>query len=241
MRGLYERLRFYAKVNWIKTVYFNFRMFPFAVARKLPVYFYGSVKFSHLSGTIRIEAPIRRGMIGFGQPYESISRSKGTAELFLAGSMVFYGHVQFGKDYFVYVAKDAILSMGHMASLGGNGKIMCYDHITFGLYARLGFESQVMDSNFHQMIDTETGERFPMKQPVAIGDYNYFGNRVSVMPGARTGGYVTVASSSLLTQDYSGLGENVLIGGIPAKLLRRNISRDWEGEKQNIETWLAVF
>ncbi|HLN94158.1 MAG TPA: hypothetical protein VK183_00885 [Flavobacterium sp.] len=240
MEGFRSKLQWWWNVNWLKTVYFNFRMFPFSIARQLPVVFYGKVHFANLSGRFRINAPIRRAMIGFGQPYENITRSKGTAELFLAGEIIMSGHVQFGKDYFVYVAETARLEMGHMASLGGNGKIMCYRQIVFGDYARLGFESQVMDSNFHEMIDTESGSVYPMTQPIALGNYNYFGNRISVMPGTTTGDYCTVATMSLLNRDYSGLGRNILIGGIPARLLKENISRNWEGEQINLEKWLIV-
>ena len=74
---------FFWSVNWLKTYYFNFKMFPYAIARKLPVYFYGKVKLSSLKGTITIEAPIKKAMIGFGQRYELVSQSKKTAQLVL--------------------------------------------------------------------------------------------------------------------------------------------------------------
>lgn len=240
MKGWRNKWGIWRKVNWIKTVYFNFKMLPFSVALKLPVWFYGRVKFSNLSGRIILQGSVRRGMVGFGQPYESITRSKGTAELFLAGDLVVSGHVQFGKDYFVYVAPNAKLTMGHMSSLGGNGKIFCYEKVSFGQYARLGFESQVMDSNFHEMIDTESGQAFAMIQAISIGNYNYFGHRISVMPGTQTGDYCTVASMSLVNADYTDLGPHVLVGGIPAKLIRRNITRNWEKEKPMLEEWLVI-
>jgi acetyltransferase-like isoleucine patch superfamily enzyme len=240
MGNFSERLKFNCKVNWIKTLYFNFSKFPFATAKKLPVYFYGSVKLKSIKGEITIDAPIRKAMIGFGQPYEIITRSKRTAELCLDGKMIFKGHIQFGIDYFIHIAEGATLEMGHMSSLGNNGKIICYDKITFGKFARIGFESQIMDSSFHQMIDTQTNEKIPMTAPVRIGNYNYFGNRISVMPDTVTPDYCTVASNSVCNKDYTPEGNNILIGGIPAKLLRQNISRDWAGEQENMEKWLIV-
>jgi acetyltransferase-like isoleucine patch superfamily enzyme len=244
LRTTYRDMRNQAKqfwaVNWTKTLYFNFKKFPFSTAIKLPVYFYGSVKFSSISGQIVLDAPVKKAMIGFGQPYEIITRSKGTAEICLKGAIVFKGHVQFGKDYFVYIDENARCEMGHMASLGGNGKIICYSHIVFGDYARIGFESQVMDSNFHQMIDTTTNEKLPMAGPIRIGNYNYLGNRISVMQHTITPDYCTVASNSVCNKDYTAFGNNVLIGGIPAKLLRENISRDWVNEKALLDQWLIV-
>ena len=181
LRKLYQRCIFIISVNWVKTLYFNFRMFPLNQAIKLPVYFYGSVKFKHLTGKITINAPLKKGMIGFGQAYEIMSRSKGIAELSLEGTVTFYGHVQFGKDYFVFVGPNASLKMGNMASLGNSGKIICYENIELGNFARIGFESQLSDTTAHQMMNTVTGEKYPMTTPIRIGNFNYISNRVTVL------------------------------------------------------------
>lgn len=234
------RLQLYWSVNWTKTLYFNFRKFPLSIAKKIPVYFYGSVKFNDISGKIIFDTPIKNGMIGFGQQYELPTRAKGISEICLYGTIIFKGHVQFGKDYFIYVGKNARLEMGHMASMGGNGKIICYNEIIFGDYSRIGFESQLMDSNFHQMIDTVRGEKLPFTGPIKLGNYNYFGNRISIMQNTLTPDYCTVASNSVCNKDYTTFGNYILIGGIPAKLLRKNISRDWKNEKALLDQWLII-
>lgn len=240
LRFLYNQLKFYYSVNWIKTLYFNFNKFPFQTAKKLPVFFYGPVKFGSLSGQILINAPIRKAMIGFGQPYEMNTVHKGIAEINLSGTLTFNGHVQFGKDYFVHIKEGAFCEFGHMASLASNGKVICVEKISLGNYARLGSECQIIDTNFHAMIDTENGKTFKMTAPIQIGNYNFISNRVSIMKGTVTPDYCTIASNSLCTKDYSSLGENVLIGGISAKLLKNNISRDWKGEMENMHKWLII-
>ncbi len=240
LRKLYKKTQFYYSINWTKTLYFNFAKFPFSVAQKLPVYFYGSVKLENISGEIIINAPIESGMIGFGQSYEIISRSKGTAELNLEGKMVCNGHVQFGKDYFVYVAPNATLEMGNMASLGHSGKIICYNSITLGNFARIGYESQLCDTTVHQMIDTVTSEKYPITAPIQLGNYNYISNRVTILSKTITPNFCTIASNSVCAKDYTSLGQNILIGGMPAQLLKSNISRDWDGEMEDLMKWLAV-
>ncbi len=240
LRFLFKQLKFYYSVNWIKTLYFNFKKFPFQIAKRLPVFFYGPVKFSSLSGQILINAPIKKAMIGFGQPYEMNTIHKGIAEINLSGTVTFKGHMQFGKDYFLYIKKGAFCEFGHMASLASSGKIICAERINLGNYARLGSECQIIDTNFHTMLDTESGEVFKMTDPIQIGNYNFISNRVSIMKGTVTPDYCTIASNSLCTKDYSSLGENKLIGGIPCKLLKNNISRDWKGEMENMDKWLII-
>lgn len=221
-------------VNWIKTLYFNFKMFPIQTAKKLPVFFYGPVKFSKLTGKFIIDAPVERGMVGFGQPYEMTTKGIGIAEIVLRGEIICKGRVQFGKDYFILVDTDAVLSLGNMASMASMAKLICTHKITFNDFARIGSESEVIDTDFHQMINLETNEKHPINRPIILGAYNYIGRRVLILKGTVTPDYCTVASSTLCNKNYSGLGGNVLIGGIPAKLLKTQISRDWEGEHERM-------
>ncbi len=240
LRNIKRKFKIAWTINWVKTVYFNFKMFPFAIAKKLPVFFYGSVKFTSLKGTIKIEAPIKTGMIGFGQPYEMTTRSCGIAEFFLEGKFIIKGHIQFGKDCFVYIKKGAQLQMGHMASLASSGKIICTNTISLGEWARIGSESQLIDTNFHQMINTNTGDKTHTNNAITIGDYNFVSNRVSIMSNTITPEFCTIASNSLTNKDYSLFGKNILIGGLPSKLLKENISRDWDGERKSLEKNLIV-
>lgn len=240
LRKIYQKMKFYYSINWTKTLYFNFKKLPFPIAQKLPIYFYGSVKLKNISGRVSINAPIKSGMIGFGQSYEIITRSKGTAELSLEGEIILNGHVQFGKDYLIHVAQNAILEIGNMSSLGHSGKIICFDKIILGNFARIGYESQLCDTTAHQMIDTVTCIKYPLTAPIKLGSYNYISNRVTILSKTITPNFCTVASNSLCTKDYTSLGENILIGGIPAKLIKNNISRDWDGEMSQMNEWLIV-
>jgi acetyltransferase-like isoleucine patch superfamily enzyme len=239
-RSFYHKLQFYYTVNWTKTVYFNFKKFPFATAKKLPVFFYNKVKFTSIEGDIKIEGEIKNGMIGFGQPYEINTRHKGIAEIIILGKITFKGKFQFGKDYLVFVGENASCELGNMASMASNAKLICTEKIVLGNYARLGSESQIIDTNFHDMIDTETGEKFKKSAPIFIGNYNFISNRVTIQKGTKTPDFCTIASNSLCTKDYTSLGNNILIGGIPASFIRNNISRDWQGEKKELDDFLTI-
>lgn len=240
LKNLYHRMCFYLKINWYKTLYFNFKMFPYPIAKKLPVYIYEWVKFNNLSGKILIDAPIKRGMIGFGQPYEMTKRGIGISEFEISGKIIFKGHFQSGKDLLLVVRKNAICEFGHMSSIARLGKIICIEKITLGNYARLGSESQIIDTNFHKMINKVSGETLPLTAPILIGNYNFISTRVTILQKTKTPDFCTIASNTLCNKDYSTLGENILIGGIPANLLKNNISRDWEGEQILLEKALII-
>ena len=178
-------------------------------------------------------------MIGFGQAYEMSSRSAKTAEIVLKGQLIFKGYTQFGKDYFIFIGDNAILEFGDMSSMASNGKIICTNKITFNDHARAGSECQVIDTNFHDMFNTKTGEKYEKSKPIVLGKYNFIGARVSIMKGTKTPDYCTIATNTLTNTDYTNFGDNILLGGIPAQLLKENISRDWEGERARMERHLV--
>jgi acetyltransferase-like isoleucine patch superfamily enzyme len=238
LHKIINKIKSILKINWIKTIYFNFKKFPFEDAIKIPVVFYGKVKFQDISGEIIINAPLKKGMISFGKPYEMQTVHKGIAEIMFSGKIIFKGYAQFGKDYFVHVKNNAVLEMGDMSSIASSGKIICTKEIIFGNYARLGSECQVIDTNFHELIDTMTGEKFPVNKSIKIGNYNFISNRVTILSKTITPDNCIVASNSVCSKDYSNFGINILIGGVPSKLIRENISRNWEEEKEKLDAFL---
>jgi maltose O-acetyltransferase len=53
--------------------------------------------------------------------------------------------------------------------------------------------------------------------PVTIGNDVWIGGRVVITPGVTLGDNVVVASGAVVTKNFP---DNVLIGGVPAKVLR---------------------
>lgn len=234
LRRVKQRFKFYWSINWAKTIYFNLKMFPLKIAKRLPVFIYGNTKLTSLKGKVVINGLIERGMIGFSQDYEMNKVNAGLGEISIDGILIFNGYCQFGKDVFLCVKKDALCELGNMSSIGSRGKVICTESIVLGQYARFGSECQIIDTNFHDIIDLKTKEKLNKTRPIVIGDYNFISNRVSIMKGTITSRNTTIASNTLCNKDYTHLGEHVLIGGVPAKLLKNNIKRDWESESHSM-------
>lgn len=240
LRKNYRKFKYLIKINWFKTLYFNFKVFPYEIAKKLPVYFFGKVSFQDLSGTVLINGPIKSGMIGFGQRFELAKCEKGVAEVSISGRLVFNGPMHFGKDVFLYVGSTAYCEFGYMSALGSDVRLVCTERISIGDWSGIGYESQVIDTNSHPMKNSSTGEYYPMTGPIEIGSHNTFSNRVSIMANTKTPDYCIIASNSVCNKDYTGLGKKILIGGVPAKLLKENYIRDWEGEYELLKHWKKV-
>lgn len=235
LRNKRKSLKSYLAVNWFQTYRLNYKMFPKEVARQLPVYIYGKVKCTDLSGKIILGEKVHRKMIRIGFNYEKDTIHTGAVELSIGGVLEFEGYAQIAKDCFLYVGKNGYCKLGNMVGIASRSKLMCDDAITVGDWTRISAESQIYDTDFHEFVNPETQEQFPMTGPVRIGDHNFIGYRSSIKKNTITPSYCTVASNSLCSSDYSTWGENVLIGGVPAKKLKDNFTRVWEKEKEQLK------
>jgi len=234
LKKIYLKIKFFFSINWIKTIYLNFKKLPYNQAKKIPIIIYGPLKLYGLKGEIIIDAPIKMGMIGLGQKFEMQTIDKGIAEINIMGKLYFEGPAYIGKDFFIHVGKNAVLRIGKMIRVGSNVKIVCKKQITIGEWTGIGYESQISDSNYHPMKNTLTNKQYKLLKSISIGSFNSIANRCSIMGGTLTLKNCVIASNSLCNKNYNSFGSEILLGGIPAKLLNENYIRDWESEKERL-------
>jgi acetyltransferase-like isoleucine patch superfamily enzyme len=225
----------FLSIRWLRTLYFNFKMFEFNTAIKLPVFFYGKIKFNSLKGKIIINAPIRRGMAKFGYNLEIIKKAIGVSELQIDGIFIINGAFHTGIDSIIIIQKGGTLEIGENSHLGSRTRTVVTKKVSLGRYFRLSQESQILDSSFHYMIDTEKNEVKRFNGEIIMNDYCWVGNRSTIMKNTITPMYTTIASNSLLNKDYTKeIPEKSVIGGVPARLLKKNMSRIYDAEKEAI-------
>lgn len=237
---VYLKVLNFFQVNWIKTLYVNFKMFSFSEAVKLPVVIFGKCSLVNLSGKIKFESSVKFGMLGLGQRYEVFKIDAGVAELNIQGNLILKDRAQFGYDYKIFIGKNAELRIGNMSSMASGAKVICTKKIVLGDFCRMGSECQLIDTNFHDLKNPLTNEIAIRNNEIHLGSFNFISNRVSIMGKTNTGDHVTIASNTLLNKNYTSLGEHILIGGIPARKIKDNISRDWETEKEALLDYLTI-
>lgn len=124
------------------------------------------------------------------------------------------GSANISNGAIVVVNKGARLSVGHDFHVGPRTKIMCSHGITIGKRARISWESQIFDTDFHFIVrDNAVSNN---KKKISIGDFCWIGNRVSIMKGSILPNYSVIASNSVVNKDYSQYGEENLFAGLPA-------------------------
>lgn len=211
-------------VNWLATIYFNLRQLSLRTAVKLPIYIYFDTKLVDLSGRIVINGEIRRGIVKIGKKW---TRSQGNTYYQNRGIWVIHGASTICKGTQLLIMPKACFETGENVNIREHCYISVNKRVKLGRNCELAYSCQIMDSDFHYTINTETRETHYMKGDIIIGDNNWFGSYTTVKKGTKTPNNCIVASSfSLLCKDYTkSIPENSVIGGIPAKLISRNSRR----------------
>lgn len=237
---LKSKIKLYNQINWIKTIYINLHFFSVKEAVKFPIIVFGQCNFASLKGKIALKAPLKTGIITLGHRFEIFKKSAGIAELFLEGEWVVMGSIQIGYDFKIYLEKEAILETGHMCTLANNTKLVCSNKIILGNSVKIGDESQLIDTNFHDLYDLKADKKIPKKGEIYLGSYISTGSRVTIMKNAKIPNYSLIPSNSLCNKDYLSFGENNIFGGIPAQFIKNGLIRDWKSEEEELIAYLTV-
>ena len=202
-----------------KTLYLNFRMFPLRIAVRLPVYCSAHTRFFSLKGKIEFDCPVRHGLVKIGfLANDMFVPSNNVANLSINGVLRFKGRGDFAGGVSLNVGRYGTLTLGDEFVINSQVKIVCHERIDIGDWARIAWECQLFDTNFHYIREVATGRHLKKTAPVLIGKNVWIGNRTTVTKGALLPDLCIVGSNSLCNKDYSELPRDSLIAGIPARL-----------------------
>lgn len=221
-------------LNFIKTLYVNFRVLPFSQAIHLPIYIYKNIKIYKL-GKIEIRSEkIRSGMISIGAVDYT---AQGSGKFFNAGHTIFYGPVEIGGG-FIWDNLGLMVFRGHN-KLGPGTTFIIREKFELGDHTTMGFCCFCMDSDDHYTINVNTLSIGRNKKYIKIGSRNWIASRTFIKKGTITPDYTIVASANtLLAKDYSEFGPYCVLGGIPAKKIGSGIRRVYNVKAQlNIDDY----
>lgn len=217
--------KYVIRFSLLKTIYINFKLLPFKDAIKLPILIFGKIKIVDLNGEINFKCPIKFGLVIFGTYDNNINGYKSeVSRLSLLGSININGKIHFASGIKIYIAESGLFILGNNVNFNQNIRIVCSNKILIGDNTAVAWDSQIFDTNFHYVIRNKEYVKRKTK-PILIGSNVWIGNRVTISAGARINNNCIVASNSLVNKDYYSNGEGCLYGGIPAKLISKNVER----------------
>lgn len=218
IKGIYNRLVLFIRLNILKTLYMNFRTQPFLKAIKLPIFVYGKLIIHTLEGALVIDGPIKRGMIKIGYRYVDLwPTSCLPTQLWLSGKCIFRGRTIVSGGVALFVQDNsAVLSIGNACIIGAGSMIKARDNLIIGDNTIFAANCQIMDTNIHYVKNIETGEIIKPWGPIIIGNNCWLNEGTIVTKDTIMPDYSITARNSFLNKDYSPFGTNLFLVGSPA-------------------------
>ncbi|MDP2573100.1 acyltransferase [Vibrio penaeicida] len=207
-----------------KSLLFNFRYLPFSQAIKFPVVVSHRVKFLRLGGVVKIPKSANTGKIriGFGQvQVADSSRSRMLWSLGESGKVTLGERVKIGTGCKLFI--DGNLNIGSNTNLTGESTVVCEKEVRIGDGCLVSWQTIIMDTDFHPIIDTTQNIRLNHDLPISIGDKSWIGARVTMTKGSSIGNNCVVATSTHLHKTYDE--NDIILGGNPARIIGSMIGK----------------
>ena len=206
-----------------KTIFFNFKCLPINQAIHLPIFVAYNVKLLNLKkNVISIETVVKFGLVRIGfSGTEIISSNRSLIDL-KQGKVIFKGKSVITKGCTISVTGGTII-LGNNFYANRNCFISCTDRLVVGNNVLLGWSVILFDSAGHTL-SYDGKKKIKMTEEIVIGNHVWICAEAHLLKGSKIADGSVVAYSSLVTGYF--VEKNCLIGGIPAKILRKGVS--WE-------------
>lgn len=209
-----------------KTIYFNFKVLPIKKAIKFPFIISYHIKLHGVSKKSFIvdydDVSFFSSRIGFEYTAGSFQESKNGLIFIENGKIVLHGPVGWSQGT-VISAKNSEIHFGKNFRSNYSAQIVsCDKDIYFGDDVVLGWKCTIKSDDGHYIIkDGVLGEK---SKEVIVGNHVWICSNSTLLKGTKIGNDSVVAYDSLIVNKE--FGDNVLVGGKPAKVIYHNI--DWK-------------
>lgn len=222
-------------INWIKTIWFNFKALPFKKAIKIPFVISYNTTIKNI-GKIELSEEIHTGMISLG-----VSRVPGIDsnlnKIFFCnnGTLKIKGNLHIHSGVLILISDKATVELGERVKFGCKTRIICRNSIVVGNDFRMSWEGQMFDTDFHFLYNIEKDTYYPRNKPIIIGDNVFVGNRCTIGKGTVIPSGSVISCVSKISGDFLDDGENLLLSGNPAKVIKKgvNMGNSWFLEREH--------
>lgn len=118
---------------------------------------------------------------------------------------------------------------GNSILFGDKNKIRGFTHVAciegckvvFGNGSLFSTNVIFRTGDSHSILDKNTDKRINPSKSINIGDRVWFGNNTTILKGTKISNDSIVATGTIVTKSF--LETNIIIGGLPSKILKENI------------------
>lgn len=214
-------------ISILRSLWFNFKFLPFSQARKLPILL-GKNLYVSVDGGVKIQNErISFGMIRLGLNEGSLgiqTNSKSFLVIPKESVVMFKGRAIMSRGFTIRNGNNAIVTIGDHFFSNQNFQLFSSTQVTIGNDVLIGWDVQMRDSDGHKIFKVGDTQVLNSCAPVCIGNHVWVGANVRVLKGVNIPDDTIIAMGAMVTSSVDE--SNTIAAGIPAKIIKRNIT--WE-------------
>lgn len=140
----------------------------------------------------------------------------------VTGCIELKGKATFGHGSRISVGKDGVLIVGNQFYNTAAMTIVCQKRIILGDNVITSWNTLVMDTDWHPIINIETSDILPISKEIIIGDNVWLCTRCVLLKGTVIPDGCIVGANSLCSKRFETA--NSLIAGNPATVRKNNVT-----------------
>lgn len=187
-----------------KTTSLNKRSFV-KVCRKTNLCIDKTAKIELLKGKLSLNESWSKN-----DPFHTLFVMRKNARLSINGSFRIFS----GAKIAVNNHAEVVLGSGY---INHNLNLNCFEKIEIGENVVISENVTIRDNDDHQIVGSDK----KTTQPIKIGNHVWVGMNVTILKGVTIGDGAIIAAGAVVNKDVP---ENSLVGGVPAKVIKSNIS-----------------
>lgn len=205
----------------IYSLFFCLRWLPLKQAIKIPILIHPSVKVRvSRGGRFVFPNKIWRSMLSFGfESTKGCSNCRSLIDLKDGAQFVIEGSAIMARGTRV-VLNGGTLRVGHHFFCNGDCMFQSTASITIGHDNMYGWGINFNTSDGHPFF--VDGIQVPMEEDIVIGSHVWIASYCNIAKGTHIANGSVVAQSSLVSKKFEV--ENTLLGGLPARIIKNNVS-----------------
>lgn len=211
------------------TLRFNFHYFNLKKAIRFPVLVSNKVRLKSMGAkgdlicpdkTACIKIGFSDGTYGMGKGKKStFSQQKGT-------KIVFEGKATICNPVYLTVNHSGVVKFGSNFQSNTNFVLSSANAVTFGADCLVAWNVILIDGDGHSIYLPNSDKRYNDPKPIIIGNHVWIGSNVTILKGSKVADGDIISSGAIVSGVFDA--QNVIIGGVPAKILKRDVL--WEEE-----------
>lgn len=210
--------------DYIHSLYFCIKLFPFKDAIKTPINISHQVKIGNIyRGAIVLNGPLYHNRVFIGhQGYSAIAENEGLINIEPGGKLIIEGTARFAQGVRLWIDQNATITVGDNFYCNKNCLFRAFDNITIGKDVLMGWDIEMNTTDGHHIIID--GQEKENHGPITIGNHVWVASHVIFSKGSYIFNGSIVSQQSLMISQI--VQSNILVGGIPARIIKSNVYWD---------------